>query len=187
MVTAEQMEKMQQKARDMAAADAVKRKAAGEPEISAADVAKHWEDEVRAEAAANSGVVNTVLGPFYEDHQRLVRLPDVKPSAAASDTEALLNGLIEDCRFLIREVAFHSARLTPDAQHRLQFLSSAQTLAVTGAKVGRTIAKLRQDKPPEPEENRYRMIIEHVQNPPVRTPVRKAPVLKGGEGVKKAR
>jgi hypothetical protein len=135
---------------------------AGKPTVA------QWENEVRAEADANSGVVATQLGPFYEDYRRLVRLPDVKPPPGTSTTEALLNGLIEDCRFLIREVAFHSARLTPDANHRLQFLSSAETLAVTGAKVGRTIAKLRQQRP-EPDENRYRMIIEHVQSQPRRS------------------
>jgi hypothetical protein len=181
MITPEQMQKAQRKARESEDAGA------GEPEKSFGEIVEDWEGNVRAEAADNSGVVHTVLSPFFEDHKRLVRLPDVKPSAAASDTEALLNGLIEDCRFLIREVAFHSARLTPDANHRMQFLDSAKALAVTGAKVGRTIAKLRQDKPPEPEENRYRMIIEHVQNPPVRATARKVPVRRGGEGVKKAR
>lgn len=131
---------------------------------------EEWERDVQARAETNSGVVDTRLGAFYEDEQRLVRLADAAPANAAHDTETLLNGLIEDCRFLIREVAFHSARLTPDAQHRLEFLSSAKTLAVTGAEVARTIALLRQDRPPEPAENRYRMIVEHVQ----------APVRKGG-------
>jgi hypothetical protein len=88
----------------------------------------------RREADAQGGVVATQLSAYFEDDRRLVRLPDVKPGAGPDGTEALLNGLIEDCRFLIREVAFHSARLTPDAGHRLQFLSSAESLAVTAPK-----------------------------------------------------
>jgi hypothetical protein len=129
----------------------------------APDELAQWEDRMRQAADAQGGVVATQLSPFFQDDQRLVRLPDVKPGPGPDGTEALLNGLIEDCRFLIHEVAFHSARLTPDASHRLQFLTSAQTLAVTGAKVARTIAQLRRNTPPEPEENRYRMIIEHVE------------------------
>lgn len=143
---------------------------------AAPDELTQWEDGVRREADAQGGVVETQLSAYFEDDKRLVRLPDVKPGTGPDGTEALLNGLIEDCRFLIHEVAFHSARLTPDASHRLQFLSSAQTLAVTGAKIARTIAQLRRNTPPEPEENRYRMIIEHVKPEPQRR------VKKRGEG-----
>jgi hypothetical protein len=147
----------------------------------------HWEEEVREEADANGGVVNTRLGDFFADEQRLVRLADTpaKSETPRVQTEALLNGLIEDCRFLIREVVYHSARLTPDAGHRMQFLASAEKLAITGAQIARSIAKLRQDRPPEPEENRYRMIIEHVDSAPVAAKTRRT----GGrrEGGKKTR
>jgi hypothetical protein len=148
---------------------------------AAPDALTQWEDGMRQEADAQGGVVATQLSPYFEDDKRLVRLPDVKPGTGPDGTEALLNGLIEDCRFLIHEVAFHSARLTPDAQHRLQFLASAQTLAVTGAKVARTIAQLRRNTPPEPEESRYRMIIEHVK------PQRSVKKRGEGEGRRKVR
>lgn len=131
------------------------------------DEVREWETAVKAEADRHSGVVLQRLGPFYEDDNRLVRLPDVKAAPSPADTETLLNGLIEDCRFLIREVAFHSARLTPDPNDRLRFLSSAESLASTGAKIATAIATLRAGPKPEPvSENRYRMIVEHVQSAP---------------------
>jgi len=121
-----------------------------------------WEDGIHRMAKENGGLMPTRLTGLFDPEKRLVRLPDAKSALAPSDTETLLNGLIEDCRFLIREVAFHSARLTPDAYERLRFLASAKTLAVTGAKIGKTIAELRGGQRGT-AENRYRMIVEHVQ------------------------
>ena len=63
--------------------------------------------------------------------------PSVPSAAAPPDTETLLNGLIEECRSLLRDVAFRSACLTPDADERIRFLTAAQNLATTGANVGK--------------------------------------------------
>jgi len=94
---------------------------------------------------------------------RLAEQPVLPPSAA--DTEALLNGLIEECRFLLREVAFNSARLTPDADDRIRFLNSAESLVVTSTKVADAIGRLRANGSPRTEEHRHRLIYEHVQAP----------------------
>lgn len=137
---------------------------------------EEWEGAMRAEAAKNDGTLPTRLGGFFDDNKRLVRLPDTARPSPGLDTEALLNGLIDDCRFLIKEVVFHSARLTPDANDRLRFLASAETLAITAAKVGGTIAELRGNKPSAEAESRYRMIVEHVES----ASVRPVPARKGG-------
>ena len=94
----------------------------------------------------------------------LPRLADqpALPSSAC-DTETLLNGLIEECRFLLREVAFNSARLTPNADDRVRFLSSAESLAMTGAKIADTVVRLRAGS--SGEEHRHRVIYEHAQTP----------------------
>lgn len=101
-----------------------------------------WEEGVAADAAANGGVVppKTSGRSMYPT----VRLKNVgRRSAPASDTETELNGLIAECRFLLHEVAFNSARLTYDPDDRCRFLSVAQGLARTAAKVGDTVARLR--------------------------------------------
>jgi len=100
----------------------------------------------------------------------LTRLAD-QPAlpSSASDTETLLNGLIEECRYLLREVAFNSARLTPNADDRVRFLSSAESLAMTGAKIADTVVRLRAGS--SGEEHRHRVIYEHVQAPSTLPPV----------------
>ena len=115
-------------------------------------------------AEHNGGIVpGWEEDPKHQGRQRLVRLPEAKmPMPTTSDTETLLNLLIEDCHFLIRELAFHSARLTPDQGARLSFLAAAGTLAEQGAKVAGAIAGLRSGGPIV-RESRQRMIVEHVQ------------------------
>jgi len=91
---------------------------------------------------------------------RLAEQPVLPPAAA--DTEALLNGLIEECRYLLREVAFNSARLTPDADDRIRFLSSAESLVLTSTKVADAVGRLRAG--PTAEDYRQRITVEHVQS-----------------------
>jgi len=68
--------------------------------------------------------------------------PQTLPPAAVALEEELA-AIVSECRFLMREVSFHSARLTPDADDRIRFLDSACRLATTGAAVGDTVARLR--------------------------------------------
>ena len=134
-----------------------------------------WEDEMRRYADDNGGLVPTRLSGVFEDRFRQVRLvearadtaengkPPVPSDAAPSDTEKLLNGLIEECRALLRDVAFRSACLTPDADERIRFLTAAQNLATTGANVGKVVARLRAPAAPAMEERRQVITVEHVQ------------------------
>lgn len=70
-------------------------------------------------------------------HRRLREIPH------DGDTEDLLNGLIAECHFMLREVALPSAIQVCDATTHIQLLNTAMLLAETGAKVGRVVAKLR--------------------------------------------
>jgi hypothetical protein len=141
-----------------------------------------WEEQMRQYADKNGGLVPPKPSPKPYKAQRQPRLADPAAERAVPardgplpDTETLLNALIEECRFLMREVAFHSMRLTSVADDRLRFMSAAESLAVTGAKVGETVAKLRGGNCVV-EERRQRILVEHVQT--VATPQLSA----GGEG-----
>jgi hypothetical protein len=70
-------------------------------------------------------------------------IPKAAKIRREGDTEDLLNGLIAECHFLMRELATPSACQTADALTRQQFLGSAMELAITGANVGKVVAKLR--------------------------------------------
>ena len=126
---------------------------------------------MRRYADENDGLVPTGLSGLFDARRRQVRLTDgpaegdksPAPSGAPSDTEKLLNGLIEECRALLRDVAFCSACLTPDADERIRFLTAAQNLATTGANVGKVVARLRGPNTPAVEERRHRIIYEHTQ------------------------
>ncbi len=132
-----------------------------------------WEDEMRRTADDHGGLVPTGLSGLFDARHRQVRLAD-RPAetaegdnssvpSAPSDTETLLNGLIEECRSLLHDVAFRSACLTPDADERIGFLTAAQNLAITGANVGKVVARLRAPAAPAMEERRQVITVEHVQ------------------------
>ena len=124
--------------------------------------------EARAEAPAGLAPLNkpaTDVDELFDPGPpvplpRLADQPALPPAAA--DTEALLNGLIEECRYLLREVAFNSARLTPDADDRIRFLSSAESLVLTSTKVADAVGRLRAG--PTAEDYRQRITVEHVQS-----------------------
>ena len=95
------------------------------------------------------------------------RLPDdrpdriVRPAPSLAETETLLNDLIGECGFLMREVAFRCIIQTTDADERIRFLNSAMGLAKTGAEVAESVGRLRGVLPHS--ETRQRLIVEHVQ------------------------
>jgi hypothetical protein len=146
-----------------------------------------WEGVMRDRATHHGGVVPSYETNGFHDCRRLVRLDDAKPSPVAASTEDLLNGLIQDCRFLIHELVYHSARLTPDPANRLSFIASARSLAVTAGAVGKTIARLRGNEPVAApvHESRHRMIVEHVET--VASPSSSVGQGEGGGGRKKSR
>ncbi len=62
-------------------------------------------------------------------------------------TEELLNGIIAECHFLMRDVTLPSACRTIDVDTRQRFLGTAMELATTSANVAKVIARLRSAKP----------------------------------------
>lgn len=85
------------------------------------------------------------------------------PPDVSHDTEAELAALIGECRYFMREIAFHSARLVPSAEDRIKFIDAACHLARTGADVGKAAAKLRAQSTQGPmREERRRMVFEHI-------------------------
>lgn len=83
---------------------------------------------------------------------------DIDP---VNDTETLLNGLIAECHHMMRAIAIPSACQSADVMTRQGFMTSAMDLAVTGAKLGKTVAKLRGAG--SITELRQRRIVEEVE------------------------
>ncbi len=126
---------------------------------------RQWESDMRSLADAHGGVLPPDPAFKIGDEEPQVRLGNIPtaPLDAAAGTEALLNGLIAECRFLAREVAFHSARLTPNPDDRIRFLSAAQSIVATGATIGEAVAKLHKSSAPRVQERRHHMIYERRQ------------------------
>lgn len=98
------------------------------------------------------------------DPDVLARAPFPRPRRAEirreADTEDLLNGMIAEMHYVMREVALPSACTANEIDTRNRFLGTVMELATTGAKVGKTIAKLRaSDKVTELREHR---IVEEI-------------------------
>ena len=74
----------------------------------------------------------------------IARAPDALPE---EDTERLLNALIGECHFLMREVAFRSMCQCPVLDDRLIWMNTAMKLATTGGKVAKSVAQLRHGPP----------------------------------------
>jgi hypothetical protein len=127
-----------------------------------------WEKERLADAEGREAR----LAPFdnrdpyeYRVDQRVPRVAPPKEKTARrygphtdalDDAETELTAVIAECRYLMREMAFESARTTPIASDRLRFIESARTLAETSAAVGKSIAPLRNPALIEPEEKKKR-------------------------------
>ncbi len=59
------------------------------------------------------------------------------------DTENMLNEMIADCQFLMREVAYRCIAQASDPADRSEFLGRALDCALTGTKIADSIARLR--------------------------------------------
>jgi len=127
-----------------------------------------WEKDVRQDAARYRGVLPPQV--LHDGKAAVVRLDPVdRVHRLPADTETELNGLIAECRFLMREVAFTSACLTYDPDDRIRFLGAAQNMALTAAKIGKTVAQLRTAGADlQTGEFRQRITVEHVQSTPAR-------------------
>jgi hypothetical protein len=92
------------------------------------------------------------------------RLPDLD-----DQTESLLNAMIGECHFLMREVAFPSMCHAGVADDRLHWLGKAMDLAKTGATVAKAVARLRHG--PVVRESHQKITVEN-----------KVAVVQGGGG-----
>jgi hypothetical protein len=145
---------------DEAALARVKVRGTDDDEVTETTLAR-WEAAVRTDAKVNGGIVPPKSsGDGRHDAVRLFTEKTLPPPA---DTETELNGLIAECRFLMREVAYTSACLTYDPEDRIRYMTSAQNMALTGAKVGDTVAKLRTGVAPAVETRRHELVYTHVQ------------------------
>jgi hypothetical protein len=150
-------------ARDALAEEALQLRAAERPstpnpdkhagDVSALRALKHAL-EARAAASRDEDYVDTTgVAPLRQAHRvpplsfepQLSRIahpqaPDVRDAA---DTESILNGLIAECHFLMREVAFRTICDSRDPLDRLRFLDVTLGMMKAGARVGDTVARLR--------------------------------------------
>jgi hypothetical protein len=141
----------------------------GENDVEESAPTKATEDPVTA-AGKSLGEL-AALRPSRDEYgydtpsQPMAVLP-VGEKLAATETESLLNSLIGECGSLLRDVAFRSACLTPDASERIRFISAAESLAVTATKVADAIGRLRHGEPPVVDTHRHELIYTHVHSAP---------------------
>jgi hypothetical protein len=147
-----------------------------------------WENEQRADAEEHDGLVpfrNDLPPTGYVHHVRIPKpsceTPEkyVPPREAQDDAETELTALISECRFFMREISFHSARLACRAGERVQFVDTACRLAETGANIGKTVAKLRGTGTADAAEHIQRIIVERAERQVSKPLARKR---KGGGG-----
>jgi hypothetical protein len=65
------------------------------------------------------------------------------PIARDGDTEHLLNGVIAEMHYIMRELALPTAAEVSDSDTRRRYIASSIDLALAAAKVGKTVAGLR--------------------------------------------
>jgi len=88
-------------------------------------------------------------GPLVADRGEGVReaapfpTPAIAPIARDGDTEYLLNGVIAEMHYIMRELAVPTAAETRDADMRRRYIVSAIDLALASAKVGKAVVGLR--------------------------------------------
>lgn len=75
---------------------------------------------------------------------------------ALDDAETELTAVIAECRYFMREMVFESARTTPIVDDRIRFIETARSLADVSARVGHSIAPLRNPALIPPEEKKKR-------------------------------
>jgi hypothetical protein len=131
-----------------------------------------------AEAAPAPVILRGVeFDPYAPAHwtRREPRLPQLNIApppdlpAANDRTESLLNDIIGECHFLMREVAFRSLCQEQAAEDRVSWVNTALRMAETGAKVAKSVARLRHG--PAIRESHQKITVEN-----------KVAVVQGGGG-----
>lgn len=83
------------------------------------------------------------------------------PDASRDETEALLQGLIAECRQIIREVVVPAARDARDDDEKRRYLDTAIDLVRIGATVGEAAARLRTGTT---AQTHHRITVERIQH-----------------------
>ncbi len=115
------------------------------------DLRRHWEESYTADVEKRGGLAALTPDlPPDRGHWPLPQVPQIdgparyrKPASVPDDAETELAAMIAECRHFMRGVAFESARMTPNAADRLQFIECACRLAEASARVGKSVAGLR--------------------------------------------
>lgn len=98
------------------------------------------------------------------------------------ETHLLLNAIIGECHFLMREVTFRSLCRSTELEDRMTWLNATMKLAETGARVGDSVARLMNG--PEIRHTQHTQMIQHgymeVKNP--KPAGRKSSAKKVGKG-----
>jgi len=98
------------------------------------------------------------------------------------ETHQLLNAIIGECHFLMREVTFRSLCRSTQLEDRMAWLNATMKLAETGARVGDSVARLMNG--PEIRHTQHTQMIQHghmeVKNP--KPAGRKSSGKKAGRG-----
>lgn len=81
-------------------------------------------------------------------------------NASDAETHAVLNAIIGECHFYMREVVFRSICNSTDHADRVDWVNSAMRLAETGAKVADSVGRLRNG--PQITQTAHRMTVEKV-------------------------
>jgi hypothetical protein len=153
-----------------AGTDAASESGATDEEKAAAAYKIRTDRRAKVKPASDEALEPLAPGPFSgpaDDifpqvrHNKPFADPPATEIDRGGDTEGLLNGLIAECHYWMRDVAMPSACRTYDAGTRRDFMNSAMELAVTGARVGEAVAKLRAAG--QVTELRQRHVIEHVE------------------------
>jgi hypothetical protein len=84
-----------------------------------------------------------------EEARRIFRQP-----MPEDETEALLNALIGEMHFNMREIAFGSMRQATDLSDRMEWVNASIRMAECGAKVAESVARLRGFEEPPPRRAR---------------------------------
>lgn len=121
------------------------------------------------------------LNPFSRPTSELkLSRQDVLPRDG--ETHLLLNAIIGECHFLMREVTFRSLCRSTELEDRMTWLNATMKLAETGARVGDSVARLMNG--PEIRHTQHTQMIQHghmeVKNP--KPAGRKSSAKKAGKG-----
>ncbi|HEX3673700.1 MAG TPA: hypothetical protein VHU87_05455 [Rhizomicrobium sp.] len=136
---------------------------------------RRYEAEARARETATGGIPQvapldpSTMAAFNTPIDALIiPEPEMPPRVDGERvrTEALLNDLIGECHFLMRETAFRSICQCTDPGDRRSFMASAMEFAKTGAEVAGSIARLQGGNAAVVNQTRQLISVEYLEKTP---------------------